>query len=294
MSLHDVRLFMSQMTHEISSEYSRLQARVKEDPGTAGNQGEATWSQLLQRWVPSGYHVVSGGRIIDAHGDTSPQIDILILHPSYPPGLLGIKHYLAPSVVAAFECKLTLTRAHIKKSSLCASLLERMMIREGRPAGEFFYGVLAHSHAWGERSNPAYRVQRALSEYSEEFADRPGECIDALCVADLGAWNASLEIVRDQVGFSHVGPLAGVHPTPLQKPNRRTSAPEPITRTVAYLLSRIGNSQNGVDRIAEYLRKIGSIGTEIGSIRTFNGLSADEIPSHAVDLTSLIEATEID
>ena len=113
MSLHDIRLFMSQMTHEISSEYARLQARAGEDPGTAGSQGEETWAQLLRRWVPSGYHVVTGGRVIDTDGNTSPQVDVLILHPSYPPGLLEIKHYLASAVIAAFECKLTLTRAHI-------------------------------------------------------------------------------------------------------------------------------------------------------------------------------------
>ncbi|MGW4141906.1 DUF6602 domain-containing protein [Streptomyces mirabilis] len=297
MSLHDIRFFMSEMTHEISSEYARLRARAREDPGTAGNQGEETWAQLLRKWIPSGYHIVPGGRIIDTDGNTSPQVDILILHPSYPPGLLGIKHYLAPAVVAAFECKLTLTRAHIKKSSNCAALLEEMMVREGRPAGELYYGVLAHSHSWSQGSNPAYRVHQALSDYAEEFTKRPGQCIDALCVADLGAWLADINITHHQVEMSHLGPLEGLIPKSVQQTKEwkeSYSGPEPITRTIAHLLGRLGNNQNGVDRVATYLRKIGSIGTQAGATRGFYGLSADEIPSHVIDITKLWPEGEVE
>ncbi|MFH8395163.1 DUF6602 domain-containing protein [Streptomyces sp. NPDC018036] len=292
MSLHDIRLFMSQMTHEISSEYARLQARVREDPGTAGSQGEETWAQLLRRWVPSGYHVVTGGRVIDTDGNTSPQVDVLILHPSYPPGLLEIKHYLASAVIAAFECKLTLTRAHIKKSSFCAALLEEMMLREGRPPGEFFYGVLAHSHSWNQRSNPAYRVHQALSDYGEEFTKRPGQCIDALCVADLGAWLANMTIVQGEVELCHLGPLESLVPKGASNPWNCRSRPEPITRTIAHLLGRIGDNQNGVDRVANYLRKIGSIGVEAGVTRVFEGLAANEIPNYAIDISDLVDDAE--
>ncbi|MFE2508794.1 DUF6602 domain-containing protein [Streptomyces naganishii] len=284
------------MTHEISSEYARLQARAREDPGTAGSQGEETWAQLLRRWVPSGYHVVPGGRIIDTDGNTSPQVDILILHPSYPPGLLGIKHYLASAVVAAFECKLTLTRAHIKKSAICAALLEDMMLREGRPPGEFFYGVLAHSHSWNQRSNPAYRVYQALWDYGEEFTKRPGQCIDALCIADLGAWLANMTVMQGEVELCHMGPLESLvksfTPKEAHESSNTSPAPEPITRTIAHLLERMGDNQNGMDRVAGYLRKIGSIGTHVGAAKVFEGLSTKEIPSYAIDITDLMDSTE--
>jgi hypothetical protein len=209
-----------------------------------------------------------------------------------PPGLLGIKHYLASAVIAAFECKLTLTRAHIKKSSICAALLEEMMIREGRPPGEFFYGVLAHSHSWNQRSNPAYRVHQALSNYGEEFTKRPGQCIDALCVADLGAWLANMTIMRSEVELCHLGPLESLVPKGAPEPWNSRSGPEPITRTIAHLLGRIGDNQNGVDRVAKYLRKIGSIGTEAGVTRVFGDLAADEIPSYAIDITNLMDDAE--
>ncbi|MFJ2841363.1 DUF6602 domain-containing protein [Streptomyces griseofuscus] len=296
MSLHDIRAFMSEMTHEISSEYARLRARAREDPGTAGNQGEETWAQLLRRWVPSGYHVVPGGRIIDTDGNTSPQVDILILHPSYPPGLLSIKHYLASAVVAAFECKLTLTRAHVKKSAICAALLEDMMIREGRPPGEFFYGVLAHSHSWNERSNPAHKVHQALWDYGEEFTKRPGQCIDALCVADLGAWLANINILQGDVELCHMGPLdslaTSLTPKEVKELLNGGPEPEPITRMIAHLLERMGDSQNGMDRVAGYLRKIGSIGTHAGSIKVFSGISPKEVPGYAIDISKLMESTE--
>ena len=108
MSASDLDEFMRQMRAYFASEYRRVQRRVKEDAGLAGAQAEEHWAQLLRDWLPHTYHVVTRGRIMSPRGDASPEIDILVLHSSYPKYLLNKKYYLCGGVVAAFECKLTL------------------------------------------------------------------------------------------------------------------------------------------------------------------------------------------
>ena len=124
--LHD---FMVSATHEMQSEYERIQKSSKEDPGTAGDQGEENWAALFRDWLPPNYHIVTKGRILNHKGLTSPQVDVLVLHPTYPEKLRDKKRYLAEGVLAAFECKLTLKVAHIdsaiKTSAKISSLLRK-------------------------------------------------------------------------------------------------------------------------------------------------------------------------
>ena len=58
--LHD---FMVSATHEMQSEYERIQKSSKEDPGTAGDQGEENWAALFRDWLPPNYHIVTKGRM---------------------------------------------------------------------------------------------------------------------------------------------------------------------------------------------------------------------------------------
>lgn len=94
---------MSQISDDIAAEYKRIRARAAEDPGTAGDQGEENWATLLRGWLPSQYQVVTKGRLISHNGTTSPQVDVIVLKPSYPPKLLDKKLYLAAGVAAAFR-----------------------------------------------------------------------------------------------------------------------------------------------------------------------------------------------
>ncbi|MEU3930608.1 DUF6602 domain-containing protein [Streptomyces sp. NPDC029044] len=263
------------MTQELNAEYERLRVRAREDPGTAGQQGEETWARLLREWLPSGYQVVTGGRILDSAGNTSPQLDVIVLHPSYPPGLLKLKYFLAPAVVAAFECKLTLKSSHIKKCAHTAALIESMAVAEGRPAGELFFGVLAHTHSWkSAASSPVKNIQRALMASTEKYAKLPGEAIDSLCVADLASWTGFCAEDDDSV-------LRLMHMTQAWGFRSRVDAPEPITQMMAHLLDRIRDDAPGVGRIADYLRNIGSMGTTTGKFLTWNGLPSEKKPIHA-------------
>src|SRR5580692_5249368 len=102
MPVHELFDFMRQASDEIQAEYARIVKRTAEDPGTAGDEGEENWRAVLQHWLPPYYRVVTKGRIINPQGEATPQMDVLILHPAYPAGLVSKKLYLAGGVLAAF------------------------------------------------------------------------------------------------------------------------------------------------------------------------------------------------
>lgn len=103
---HDLFNFFRNANEDIEWEYKRIYDRILEDPGTAGDQGEENWKQILEMWLPPYFQVVTKGRILGDNGETSPQVDLLVLSPEYPRKLISCKEYLSGGVVAAFECKL--------------------------------------------------------------------------------------------------------------------------------------------------------------------------------------------
>jgi hypothetical protein len=172
---HELRLFMEESARQMAAEYARITARSREDPGTAGDEGEENWAELLRDWLPSTYHVKTKGRILSEVGLSSSQVDVLVLSPAYPPALLNRKQYLASGVIAAFECKLTLRPHHILEVvKNAASIRRNLFVRTGTPFRDLFspliYGLLAHSHTW---TAPAGLTPRVRSDPCESFS-RPG------------------------------------------------------------------------------------------------------------------------
>lgn len=194
---HELFDFLRQTSNEMAAEYNRIQKRATEDPGTAGDQGEENWAELLKGWLPSTYKVVTKGRIISPDGHTSPQIDVLVLKDVYPEKLLNKKQYLGAGVAAAFECKTTLKASHIEEAvKTCVQIKNLYAPRVGTPYKELhapiIYGLLAHSHSWkGKNSKPMENVNKRLpeSDNSDKLGiSHPRECLDVLCVADLATW----------------------------------------------------------------------------------------------------------
>ena len=74
---HDLHDFMRQLSNEMEAEYDRIQKRATEDPGTAGDQGEENWAELLRGWLPRTYAVVTKGRIISADGRTIARQEVV-------------------------------------------------------------------------------------------------------------------------------------------------------------------------------------------------------------------------
>jgi hypothetical protein len=193
---HDIHDFLVSAQRDIQEEYERILKRATEDPGTAGDQGEENWATLLRNWLPSYFHIVTKGRILCENGYASPQIDVLVLHPSYPKVLLDKKLYLAGGVAAAFECKTTLKSAHAKEAvETAANIRKNLPKREGSPYKELnsniIYGLLAHSHSWkADNSKPLENIENALWEADQEYVEHPIQQLDFITVSDLATWQA--------------------------------------------------------------------------------------------------------
>ncbi len=197
MIAHDIHQFVISSQKLLEEEYARIRKRAQEDPGTAGDQGEENWATLLRMWLPSYFYVVTKGRIITESGWVSPQVDVLVLSPSYPRILLDKKLFLSGGVAAAFECKTTLLAKHVKQAvETSAQIRRNLPKRQGTPFKELnspiIYGLLAHSHSWkNKRSSPVENVNEALWRADNEVVKHPIECIDFLTVADLATWAIS-------------------------------------------------------------------------------------------------------
>ncbi|WP_316397741.1 DUF6602 domain-containing protein, partial [Bradyrhizobium sp. 33ap4] len=101
MKKHDFFNLMSAVKESLNSAYLRIRARSKDDPGTAGDQAEEDWAEILRDWLPATYRIVTKGRILFADGSSSPQVDILVLTPSYPRGLGPIDIHCIQIIAAA-------------------------------------------------------------------------------------------------------------------------------------------------------------------------------------------------
>ena len=102
------------------------------------------------------------------NGLCKPQIDVIVLFPSYPRILLDNKFYLSGGVAAAFECKITLTAAHVRDAVETSAALKRSLPkREENPYKELhsglLYGLLAHSHSWNAANSKPIREHRGCA-----------------------------------------------------------------------------------------------------------------------------------
>ncbi|HSZ73473.1 MAG TPA: DUF6602 domain-containing protein [Rhizomicrobium sp.] len=268
---HDLHTFMAQVTDEISSEYRRIYARAAEDPGTAGDEGEENWATLLREWLPPTYHIETKGRLIGTDGTLSPQIDLLVLKPSYPRKLREKKVWLAGGVAAAFECKTTIRADHIAASAeRCRQFKSLFKPRTGTPRRELksplIYGTLAHSHAWKEKgSKPVDNINRLLGDASAGAA-KPSDVTDFLCIADLGTWHtmgvakyeASWVAPEDAAELQHAfgGPW-GVQTATMCSAvghERQEENFRPIGALIALLTQELAWDDTAVRDLADYYR----------------------------------------
>ena len=296
---HDLHDFMQQISQEMASEYRRIQRRAKEDPGTAGDQGEENWAELLRGWIPSNYEVVTKGRIISQDGRTSPQVDVVVLKDIYPQKLRNKKHYLAAGVAAAFECKTTLRASHIAEATeTCARIKDLYPIRSGSPFKELhtpiLYGLLTHSHSWKrDNSTPEDNITTQLFASDWSFVSHPRQTLDVLCVADLGTWTSSKvsflgprqipyeansETARlygpdGSAVSSHIGSMSS-------RSENKADRFTPLGGLISYLTRRLAWENPGLRDLADYYRQAKLIGSGQGGMRTWSSaIYSDEIRS---------------
>jgi hypothetical protein len=293
--IHDLHDFMRQLSVEMSTEYERIQKRATEDPGTAGDQGEENWAELLRGWLPRTYEVVTKGRIISQEGVTSPQIDVLVLKGSYPKKLLNKKLYLAAGVAAAFECKTTLKASHIGEAiENCVKVKNLYSCRTGTPYKELhspiIYGLLAHSHSWkGKKSTPEKNIKQKLHEVDECHVSHPRQHLDLLCVADLAAWTSTSMTFfgpyQIDADWSSMESIYGAHGSAASGYTGHTASYEhqvekwtPIGVLISYLSQKLAWEEPSLRDLADYYQVTNIAGLGGGSMRTWpSSIYSEEI-----------------
>lgn len=273
---HDLHEFMKQASAEMASEYRRIFARTKEDPGTAGDEGEANWAGLLRQWLPKHYHVETKGRLIGVDGRMSKQMDVIVLKPAYPPKLLEKKVWLADGVAAVFECKNTLTAAHVRDAvERCADLKSLFRPRQGSPRLELrtpiVYGLLAHSHSWqGADSKPVENIQSAL-DIAETAVDHPRKLLDLICVSDLACWSgfalSYLDLSRSQDPQAGAWAPCTMFNCASLRYEKQKRLFEPIGAMLATLQSKMAWDDPRLWPLADYFRNAGLWGSGSGTMR---------------------------
>lgn len=296
---HELATFLKQDLAEMRSEYERIRSRTAEDPGTAGDEGEEVWAELLRKWIPGSYQIRTKGRILGAGGAAGPQVDVIVLRPSYPERLLEKKLYLAGGVAAVFECKNTLRAGHIAGASRRAAEVNALAsARRSTPFSEMvpdiLFGLLAHSHSWTTTtSDPRGNIDAALSKAIanvQSFSDP----LSLVCVADLATWTMMRcpydgpgllspelwQMVQQSRGLPDEGAawvaymryVTGLGETDAPPPN-------PIAAMIAFLLGRLAYDDPPIRPLSQYFlaaNMAGSGQSVVSKLFTLNTFS-DEV-----------------
>jgi hypothetical protein len=238
------------------------------------NEGEENWANLLRQWLPAGYQVVTKGRILGTDGTASSQVDVIVLRPFYPPGLIrsGKKQYLAAGVAAAFSCKLTTRAEGILEACEKSAEIKRLLpVREGSPIQELYapmlFGFLAHSHHWNAPgSEPIENVFNNVTRGLKEKAGHPREALDIICIANLLSTRVykvpDARVLTDSWHEVCANPLNG--PGPISVHYRRPGSEMkscPVATTICDILQMLGFENQDLGSLAEYLHQAGLGGT---------------------------------
>jgi hypothetical protein len=263
---HDLESFLDEVASGLKLDYSRIRKSARSDPGTAGDQSEATWADLFRNWLPTSLQVVTKGRIAARDGRLSEQLDVIVLRDTYPPHLAKKKIYLAGGVLAVFECKLTLRKSHIADAVERGRSL-RALVGPRRAKNlrdelvpPILFGLLAHQ-------SEGLNVEAILKSLDEGLAqiDHPRESLDLLTIADLGTWSNMKNLrtpridpprarhaVQQLLGLESEGDIKVFYMTPQELLQEASATPNPLYSMLQVLYWRLGIDLPGLGPIADY------------------------------------------
>ncbi len=290
---HDLESFLDEVASGLKLDYARIRKSASSDPGTAGDQSEATWAELLRQWLPASVQVVTKGRIAALDGRLSQQLDVIVLRDTYPPHLAKKKIYLAGGVLAVFECKLTLRKSHIADAVERGRSLRALVgPRKGENLRDelvppILYGLLAHQ-------SQRLSVEAILKTLDEGLAQiaHPRESLDFLTIASLGTWAnmknlvnpatapRSWEKLRETLKLPAEGGVQVLYMTPQELLRKGSPTPNPLYDMLQILYRRLALDLPGLGPIADYWTgaKVRGIGTAGRGGRSFDfGIFSPEV-----------------
>ncbi|MEX0985437.1 MAG: DUF6602 domain-containing protein [Actinomycetota bacterium] len=180
---------------------------VGSHPVAIGDDSELNWKGMIESILPTRYRV-SKGFAVDADGNRSDQIDLLIYDRHFSPVLLDVGEYLfvaAEAVFGALEVKQTIDRGVVEYASGKVSSV-RSLTRTSAPVpyvqGEYrpkplhriIGGLLTMDSAWTPPLGNAFEA--ALQEFGGEGG------LDIGCVLSAG----SFEVDEHDKALTRSGP----------------------------------------------------------------------------------------
>ncbi|MFY1863643.1 DUF6602 domain-containing protein [Achromobacter xylosoxidans] len=119
---------------QLREERNKIKATSRANPDSAGERTEEVFAELVRKLIPDEFKVVPRARIELDDPRDSPQLDLVILKPGGEKRLNDLKSYPLSSVLAAFECKLTLRRSDLGKAAATANAIK----------GDYANGLASH------------------------------------------------------------------------------------------------------------------------------------------------------
>lgn len=173
-------------------------------PGSKGGEREDGLKNFLMERLPTRFSVVSG-EVVDVHGNTSPQLDIMIYDKSVNFPLLSASTQVLPAeaLLAAIEVKSTISNAEVIRCCEAARKLRKLRPYgkklKGTDVGEnpdssarYYYGVFAYASdlvadSWKQNEHSRFKK-----------ADGGKHLVDLVYVLDRGIINVSEQKGRDE------------------------------------------------------------------------------------------------
>lgn len=192
---HELHAFVQDAQASMQRDFARITTRSREDPNTAGAQGESVWKVFFENWLPPMFAVRTGCRLIGHGGQTSKQVDVVILRPEYPKHLAEERYIMADGALAAFECKLKLRKANVPEFfDRSTTVKDTVDKRLGDPYSELqkplLYGLLAQSCVHETKRSTFEAIEERIVEQDDLKVKHPANMPDVICVADLATWSA--------------------------------------------------------------------------------------------------------
>lgn len=178
-------------------ERNKFKATSLSNPDCAGERTEEIFAKLVRELVPDEFKVVTRARIEFNDPSESPQLDLIILKPGGEKRLNDLKSYPLDSVLAAFECKLTLRKRDIEKAAVTANAIKGnyatgMASHQDRSQDKIgscrpYFGILALG--W-EKGDDLSLVTRLVDVLLNGFFDCPiGRQVDCVLVPELSFYS---------------------------------------------------------------------------------------------------------
>lgn len=182
---------------QLREECKKIKATSQSNPDSAGECTEDTFAELVRKLIPDEFKVVTRARIEFDDPRDSPQLDLVILKPGGEKRLNDLKSYPLSSVLAAFECKLTLRKRDLAKAASTANAIKAnyadgVASHLGLTQDKFgsckpYFGILALG--W-EKGDDLSLVSQLGEVLLESFLDCPiGRQVDCVLVPELSFYS---------------------------------------------------------------------------------------------------------